>query len=240
MVYRVQTRTPSTDEPERSLARRAFSITGVLPAAVITGHLAVASAAEGPPPLARLSSGGWLLVAEVTLFWLPLSYHALYGLSLIGAQLRRSPTPKTPLSPQQKLQRLSAVVALAWLAYHAYETRILMFTGHLHSQDVYQSLCENLSSSWKFGVPLPALAYLVGLAACAYHMGYGLMSFCNEFGLTKSSRSKSLAAVIIPTLVLVLFLVAARAVVFFATGSRVLWSGSSLGCDEFQRQEARA
>jgi hypothetical protein len=93
--------------------------------------------------------------------------------------------------------------------------------------DFFTELCAELSSVTPLGIPVVAVAYLIGIAAAAYHFSNGLHGFCFSWGITGSRRASRLASGAFGVLGVALFLLGANTVVYFATGSRIVLSPGS-------------
>jgi succinate dehydrogenase/fumarate reductase cytochrome b subunit len=80
------------------------------------------------------------------------------------------------------------------------------------------SMIALLSTTW-VGVPLAALGYLAGIAACAFHLVNGLASFVASAGLIGSAAARTRATWIAGALGLAVMLLGAETVVALATGA---------------------
>jgi len=91
--------------------------------------------------------------------------------------------------------------------------------GKLAPDQFYPALCANMSST--IGpVPVVALIYVLGIAACTFHFANGLWGFCFSWGITVSRRSQQLAATVFGVVGVIIFLLGANTAIYFATGSR--------------------
>ena len=120
------------------------------------------------------------------------------------------------------LQRTTGIVAFAFIMLHLWEYWIPKQLGHVENDQFYSMLCANMSSTIR-GVPVTALAYIVGIGACVFHFANGLWGFCFSWGITVSRRAQQGAAFVFGALGLVLFLIGANTAIYFATGSKSLF-----------------
>jgi succinate dehydrogenase / fumarate reductase cytochrome b subunit len=74
-----------------------------------------------------------------------------------------------------------------------------------------------------------AVGYLIGIAACVFHFSNGLYGFCFSWGITRSRRGTRLSSLLFGSLGVVLFALAAAIVIYFATGSRLLFAAQEVG-----------
>ncbi len=184
----------------------------------------------------------WLL--EAGLVWLPLAFHALYGIAI---SLEARPNLKSyPFARNWGYvwQRATGLIALLFIGYHAYQFPIQIALGKLQPQDVFSELCGSLSSTSSTGIPLVAVAYLVGVAATCYHFASGLTSFCFSWGITTSRRANRRVAGLSGLVAIVLFALGASSILYFATGSRLvlIWPPPSgappIGCGDASGEQA--
>jgi succinate dehydrogenase/fumarate reductase cytochrome b subunit (b558 family) len=208
--------------------RKAFSLTGVVPiGAFLIAHLWTYSKALSGRQAFEASlrdSSPYSLVLEVVFVWLPIAFHAIYGVKLTFEA-----RPKLASYPYSKnwmyvLQRVTGIVALAFIGWHFWQLRFRLLTGELAHEDVFPLLCAELSSTGPGGVPWIALAYLAGVAASAFHLANGLSGFCFSWGITRSRRATRWASAAFGLFGIVLFAIGANTVIYFATGSRIVLS----------------
>lgn len=184
----------------------------------------------------------WVL--EALLVWIPLAFHAGYGLAVsfeARPNARRYPYAR---NRAYLMQRLSGIVVLAFIGHHAYHVPIQVALGNLEPHGVFPELCESLSSTMAGGIPVMAVGYLIGIAATCYHFASGLTNFCFSWGITTSRKANRRAAGIAGLIAIALFALGASSVIYFATGSRLVlnWSSSAsnpppIGCGDLDREK---
>lgn len=213
--------------------RKLFSLTGVVPLGVFVvvylwiGARAMQGRDAFDAAVRQWQNGPYSLAVEVVLFWLPLVFHAAVGLKILTEA--RPSLRKAPFAGQWMylLQRVSAIVALALIVYHGYQFRWEPLFGRVDRQDLFPLLCAELSKT-AGGIPWLAVFYLVGLAAIVYHLANGLHGFCFSWGITASRRAERVAAGLFGAFGVLLFLVGASTIIYFATGSRFVLSTPGL------------
>lgn len=170
----------------------------------------------------------YLLAIEIVGIYIPLLFHALYGIKL--AFESRPNVGRYPYSRNwmYTLQRVSGLVAFAFIAWHVWQFRIQVALGHMDKADFFPTLCSSLSST-RAGIPVVALVYLVGIAATVFHFANGLYGFCFSWGITVSRRATRIASALFGIAGIVLFVISANTVIYFATGSRLVFSTDSAG-----------
>lgn len=215
----------------RFFLRRLHSISGVLPIGVfVVLHLGTQSRAltgqagfdEGVKTRAAMP---YVLIFEIAFVVLPLLFHALYGV-----KLSFEGKPTVGRYPAQRnwmhlAQRITGMLAFAFIVWHMSEYWVPRVTGKLDPAMFYPLLVKNLSAT-RFGLPLAALGYVFGIAACVFHLANGLWGFCLTWGLTVTVRAQRVAATVFGLLGLLLFVIGANTAIYFATGSRIAVFGA--------------
>ena len=240
----------SPGERRSFILRKLFSLTGVVPiGAFLLIHLwTYSSALAGRHAFEQSISEGrhlpywWLL--EVLFIWLPLAFHAVYGL-MISLEARPNVTRYAYARNWAYVwQRLSGLMVLAFIGYHAYQFPLQIALGELERDELFSKLCGSFSATTAGGIPLMAAGYLVGLAATCYHLANGLTSFCFAWGITTSQRASRRVSGFAGLLAIVLFALGASSVLYFATGSRLVLAPAPsagapppLGCQDLEKGE---
>jgi succinate dehydrogenase/fumarate reductase cytochrome b subunit (b558 family) len=151
--------------------RRAFlwaklhSLTGIVPiGAFVVLHLytnaqALRGQAAFDAAVARSGRLPFLLGAEAFGLWLPLAYHALYGLRRVWRS--RPQLGAYPFARNWAYlgQRVTGVAALLFVAWHLSELRVPVLLGQTNRSDHFQELCARLGSTGALGVPWFSLAF---------------------------------------------------------------------------------
>lgn len=229
--------TPSLFDKSRRpyVLRKLHSLSGIIPVGgFMCFHLwENSNALQGQDrfeeAVGQINHMPYLAVLEWALILLPLAFHAGYGVKL--ALVSKPNVRSYPYSRNwmYTLQRTSGLLAFAFILFHLYEYWFQKLSGKLGPEQFYGALCANMSSTMG-GVPVIALVYVLGVAACAFHFANGLWGFCFSWGITVSKRSQQLAATAFGVLGVVLFLLGANTAVYFATGSRIaIGSGERAG-----------
>jgi succinate dehydrogenase/fumarate reductase cytochrome b subunit (b558 family) len=207
------------------LLKRLHSITGVVPLGVfLVEHLwtnakALQGAQAFTGAVEDLQSLPFLPLLEFFGIFLPLAYHAVYGVYLALKGRENTLEYTYARNWLYFLQRVSGVLAFAFIVYHLGEIRVQRLLYGMDPDAFYQTLQAHLSST-HWGVPWIAVLYLAGLAATVFHFANGLSTFAISWGLTVTLEAQKRAAIACWVLGVALFYLGASSVVFFATGSR--------------------
>lgn len=168
--------------------RRLHSLTGIVPIGLyVLFHLGVNSfAAGGPEPYNRmaefLESLPYLLAIEIPFIWLPILYHAGYGI-YIHATGRPNPFQYAYQNNWLYwLQRWSGIVTLVFIGWHFWQTRL---ANYIYGRVIeFQMMADILSD------PRWVAFYVVGLIAVSYHLANGLRSFLLTWGAVVGDRAR--------------------------------------------------
>lgn len=177
-------------------------------------------AADSATAAAAGDSATPMLVRAVVL--LSLVFHGLLGLVLV-AQSRLN-VRRYPYGPNWNyaFQRVTGVLVLAFLVLHVVDVVWPLAQGSMIRRDVYRAMTARLSST-QAGVPWWALGYLLGIAACAYHLAAGLHRAARTWGLATTRRGLQRIGLACSLLGLTVLLVGGNTTVMLATGSAISW-----------------
>lgn len=198
---------------ENYVLHKIHSLTGVVPVGyymvqhLVLNSYSVAGPAKFNGVLAFFESipNYVLLALEVVAIWIPLIFHAVYGLFIYARAQPNFIGTKYGWSQNRMytLQRYSGIFIFFFLIYHVVTT-----TGQKYFRGDITPLQFN---AWhdkltSFGYVF-LLIYLLGVAASCYHLAYGIWNFCIRWGITISDRAQiqvqrfSLAFFVVMTLI---------------------------------------
>ncbi|MFO0553661.1 MAG: succinate dehydrogenase [Polyangiaceae bacterium] len=222
---------PSSASRRSFLLRKIHSLTGVAPLGVfLILHLylnAHALRGQGSYDVAvrETADTPYLFAIEIGCVLLPLLFHAGYGIKLAFEGRPNASTYTASRNWMYSAQRLTGLLGLAFVLWHMSELWIPRVTGQLDPGAYYPTLCQTLSTTKK-GLPLAALGYVFGIAACVFHFANGLWGFCTSWGITATKRSQRVSAVVFGVVGLATFILGANTAIYFATGSRIAIFGT--------------
>jgi succinate dehydrogenase / fumarate reductase cytochrome b subunit len=207
------------------LLRRLHSLSGVFPVGffLVTHLWTNAKALKGQPAFDRavadINHLPLLPLLEIFGIFLPLAFHALYGVVLAfegRVNVGRYPYSRNVL---YTLQRATGLIAFAFIGWHLWEFRIPKLLGWMTMDAFYPTLESHLASTYR-GFPLLAAVYLLGIAASVVHFANGLFTFSFSFGLCLTRRSQRLFATAFGLLGVLVFIMGAQTTLYFATGAQ--------------------
>lgn len=192
--------------------RRLHSLLGVIPVGVfLIQHLTVNYfATRGPESFNKaahfMESLPYRYALEIFVIFLPLLYHAIYGLYIAFTAKNNVSNYGYFRNWMFLLQRISGVVTLIFVTWHVWETRIAAAFG----ADVnYNMMAEILSS------PGMLVFYLVGVISTIFHFANGLWSFAVSWGITITPRSQKISTYVTIGIFVVLSYVGISAILAF-------------------------
>jgi succinate dehydrogenase / fumarate reductase, cytochrome b subunit len=129
-----------------------------------------------------------LLGAEVLLLWLPILFHAVYGLFIIARAEPNYFGTRYGWSQNRMytLQRYSGIVIFLFLIYHVLSTTVTKYAVGSAAPIQYAAWHDKLTS---YGFVF-LLIYAIGVLASSYHLAYGVWNFCIRWGITISDKAQ--------------------------------------------------
>ncbi len=181
--------------PKRFILARLHSLTGIVPlGAFLLEHLysnavAMHGAAAYNRQVATLQGIPFVAVLEVVLIFIPLLYHAIYGLSLAFLSRHNVGSYGYQHNWRFFLQRLSGIVTLVFVVYHLWAIRVqaLVFGTEVN----FQAVAQHVSSPWIFSF------YVLGVISTAFHFSNGLWAGLITWGFTVGQRAQRRSAIVL-------------------------------------------
>jgi len=129
-----------------------------------------------------------LLTVEALGIWLPLLFHAIYGIFIVYRAQPNFIGTKYGWSQNRMytLQRWTGIIIFAFLCYHVATTTATKYLTNNPESIMFDAWHAKLTSM--YGLWL--VVYLVGIAASSYHLAYGIWNFCIRWGITISESAQ--------------------------------------------------
>jgi succinate dehydrogenase / fumarate reductase, cytochrome b subunit len=171
--------------------RKLHSLTGIVPiGAFLVEHIiSNFEALNGPLAYAQqvkfLNSLPLVRVLEWGLIFIPLAYHALYGVFI--AIRGRSNVNVYPWAGNWMYlsQRVTGIIALLYIVQHLYRQR---FTGVMlpeHPGAAFHKVQMELSNPWMLAI------YVIAMIATTWHFAYGIWLFAAKWGITPGDKARN-------------------------------------------------
>lgn len=170
--------------------RRLHSLLGVIPVGLflvvhlVVNHFATGGEGSFNKAIGFMEHLPFLLFLEIFVIFLPLLYHAIYGIYIAFTAQPNVKRLGYFRNWMYLLQRITGVLTLIFVAWHVWETRIAYALGTPLN---YQMMANILSSPFMFWF------YLIGILCTIFHFSNGLWSFCVSWGITVSPRSQRIS-----------------------------------------------
>ncbi|WP_453994577.1 succinate dehydrogenase cytochrome b558 subunit [Bacillus nitroreducens] len=170
--------------------RRLHSLLGVIPVGVfLILHLVVNNFATRGEEAYNSASGfmgslPFRILLEVVVIYLPLLFHAIYGLYIAFTAKNNVSKYGFFRNWMFYLQRITGIITLIFVAWHVWETRVQAALGAEVNFDMMADI---------FSSPAMIVFYLVGVISTIFHFSNGLWSFAVSWGLTITPRSQKVA-----------------------------------------------
>lgn len=192
--------------------RRLHSLLGVIPVGLfLVQHLVVnqfATRGEESFNTAAefMANLPFRLALEVFLIYLPLLFHAIYGLYIAFTAKNNTSRFGYFRNWMFMLQRVTGVITLVFVAWHVWETRVAAAFG----AEVNFQMMENILSN-----PFMFWFYVIGVISAIFHLANGLWSFMVSWGITVTPRSQVISTYVTIGIFIALSIVGIRALTAF-------------------------
>jgi succinate dehydrogenase / fumarate reductase, cytochrome b subunit len=192
--------------------RRLHSLLGVIPVGIfLTQHLIINHfATKGVDAFNNaaefMANLPFKLVLETFIIFLPLLFHAIYGLYVAFTAQNNVSKFGFFRNWMFVLQRVSGVITLIFLAWHVWETRVQVAFGAEPNFDMMANILSN---------PFMLTFYIIGVVSTTFHFANGLWAFFVSWGITVSPRSQRISTYFTMVVFVALTIVGIRAILAF-------------------------
>ena len=134
-----------------------------------------------------------LLALEIGVIAIPLLFHAVYGI-FIAARAEPNYSQAAYRFRENRyfmLQRWSGLFAFLFLCAHVATTTLRAKTQG-HEAIRFHAMADTMA--WPNNLHLGLVFYMLGVAACCYHLAYGIWNFCIRWGITVNPKSQAATA----------------------------------------------
>lgn len=171
--------------------RRLHSLTGIIPVGLflLEHFLSNAEATNGVAAYNQqvkfLTGLPFRLWMEIFGIFLPLAFHALYGVYIWWRG--ENNVTDYPLAGNwgYTLQRYTGIAVFVYVTYHIWYMR---FAG-VHLVDHYDAAFWKVQN--ELSHPLALALYVIGVVAASWHLGYGLFLFMAKWGFTTGDKAQA-------------------------------------------------
>jgi succinate dehydrogenase / fumarate reductase, cytochrome b subunit len=181
--------------------RKLHQLSGIVPlGAFLLEHLYTNSKAAHPEhgpqhfneAVADLQAIPYILFAEIGLIFIPLLYHALYGLFITWEMRPNNLAYPYPRNWYYTIQRVTGIILFFFLIFHVLNFRFGMIPGLnevsvAHAPDqAYQIVAREFQLWWVVAI------YVVGIVSTVWHFANGIWLFLVDWGIVIGERAQRL------------------------------------------------
>ncbi|WEG13947.1 succinate dehydrogenase cytochrome b558 subunit [Pullulanibacillus sp. KACC 23026] len=194
------------------VSRRLHSFLGLIPIGLfLVVHLTVNFYATGGAQSFNQAANfmenlPYLIFLEIVLIYLPLLFHAIYGIYIAFQAKTNVNRFKYYRNWLFFFQRWTGLFLVIFLAWHIWETRVQMALGEPLDFSMMQQILSN---------PWMCAFYIVGVLSAVFHFSNGLWAFMVHWGITVSPKSQKAMAYVSVIIFVLLAIVGVSAVFAF-------------------------
>ena len=201
--------------------RKLHQLSGIVPLGLFllehfyTNSKALAGAAAFNEAVKDLQSIPYILLVEIGGIFIPLIYHAVYGLVITWEARPNNLAYPYPRNWFYLIQRITGIILFFFITFHVLNFRFGMIPG-LNSISVAHKpeLAFDIVAGEFRMVPI-FLIYMVGIVSTVWHFANGIWLFLVDWGITIGERAQRLTGYACIAFGVVLLLVGVNAAVAF-------------------------
>lgn len=192
--------------------RKLHSLLGVIPVGLFlvvhltVNYMATRGSEAFNSSVHFMESLPYLIFFEVILIFLPLLYHAIYGVYIAFTAKPNVGKFGFFRNWMFLIQRVTGIITFVFLIWHVWETRIAYALGTELNFDMMANILSN---------PAMLTFYIVGVVSAIFHFANGLWTFCITWGITVSPRSQKINTYVTMVIFVLLSIVGIRALLAF-------------------------
>lgn len=210
------------------ILRKLHQLSGIVPLGLFllehfyTNSKAVAGAASFNDAVKDLQGIPYILLVETTGIFIPLIYHAVYGLVITMEARPNNLAYPYPRNWFYLIQRITGVILFFFILFHVLNFRFGMIPG-LNTTSVAhapEQAFEIVSREFRM-VPI-FIVYLIGVASTVWHFANGIWLFLVDWGITIGEKAQRITGYACIGFGVVLFLVGLNAMIAFVRDGGLL------------------
>lgn len=203
------------------ILRKLHQLSGLVPLGVFllehfyTNSKALAGAESFNEAVADLQAIPYILLIEIFGIFIPLIYHAVYGLVITIEARPNNLAYPYPRNWFYLIQRITGVVLFFFILFHVLNFRFGMIPGLNEVSVAHRpDLAFDIVSREFRMVPI-FIIYMIGITATVWHLANGIWLFLVDWGITIGERAQRIAGYACLGFGVVLLLVGINAAVAF-------------------------
>ena len=180
------------------ILRKLHQLSGIMPLGLFllehfyTNSKALTGPADFNNAVKDLQSIPYILFVEIGGIFIPLIYHALYGLVITVEARPNNLNYPYPRNWFYTIQRVTGIILFFFITFHVLNFRFGLIPGlnslsvATHSDQGFTIIHNEFVRPWIFVV------YLVGITATVWHLANGVWLFLVDWGITIGERAQRL------------------------------------------------
>ena len=203
------------------ILRKLHQLSGIVPLGLFllehfyTNSKALSGAADFNNAVKDLQSIPYILFVEIGGIFIPLIYHAVYGLVITVEARPNNLNYPYPRNWFYLIQRITGVILFFFIAFHVLNFRFGLIP-HLNNIAVANNPGRAFDIvSGEFRIVPIFLVYLIGITATVWHLANGIWLFLVDWGIVIGERAQRLAGYACIGFGVVLLLVGVNAAIAF-------------------------
>ena len=176
--------------------RKLHQLTGIVPLGIFllehfyTNSKALTGAADFNNAVKDLQSIPYVLFVEIGGIFLPLVYHAVYGMFMLKEMRANNLRYPYPRNWFYTIQRITGVILFFFILFHVLNFRFGLIPGlnELSVADHPMQAYDIVSG--EFLNPLIFAVYVVGITATVWHFANGIWLFAVDWGIAIGERAQ--------------------------------------------------
>jgi succinate dehydrogenase / fumarate reductase cytochrome b subunit len=201
--------------------RKLHQLSGIMPLGIFllehfyTNSKALAGAADFNNAVKDLQSIPYILFVEIGGIFIPLIYHAVYGLVITIEARPNNLNYPYPRNWFYLIQRITGVILFFFITFHVLNFRFGLVPG-LNTISVAHSpqMAFDIVSREFRMIPI-FIVYMIGITATVWHLANGIWLFLVDWGITIGERAQRLTGYACIGFGIVLLLVGINAAIAF-------------------------
>jgi len=210
------------------ILRKLHQLSGIFPLGIFllehfyTNSKALSGAKDFNSAVVDLQSIPYILFVEIGGIFIPLIYHAVYGLVITMEARPNNLAYPYPRNWFYTVQRITGVILFFFILFHVLNFRFGMVPG-LNTTSVAHSPNEAFDIvAREFRIWWVFLIYMIGITATVWHFANGIWLFLVDWGITIGERAQRLTGYACIAFGVALLLVAVNAAVAFVRDGGLL------------------
>jgi len=178
--------------------RKLHQLTGIMPLGLFllehfyTNSKAITGAANFNNAVKDLQSIPYILFVEIGGIFIPLIYHAVYGLVITAEARPNNLSYPYPRNWFYTIQRVTGIILFFFITFHVLNFRFGLIPGlNTRSVATHPDAAFAIVQG-EFVNPIIFVVYLIGIFSTVWHLANGIWLFLVDWGITIGERAQRL------------------------------------------------